>query len=57
MLDECGVQLMDKVIRLGGHSAPRTMVPKAASGGGIVVPIHPKRRIKVTSDFYGLTFS
>ena len=40
MLDECGVQLMDKVIRLGGHSAPRTMVPKAASGGGIVVPIH-----------------
>ena len=40
MLDECGVQLMDKVIRLGGHSAPRTMVPTAASGGGIVVPIH-----------------
>ena len=29
MLDECGVQLMDKVIRLGGHSAPRTMVPTA----------------------------
>ncbi len=34
MLDECGVQLMDKVIRLGGHSAPRTMVPKAKLGGG-----------------------
>lgn len=40
MLDECGVQLKDKVIRLGGHSAPRALVPEAASGGGIVIPIH-----------------
>lgn len=40
MLDECGVKLKDKVIRLGGHSTPRALVPENASGGGIVVPIH-----------------
>lgn len=40
MLDECGVELKDKVIRLGGHSTPRALVPASASGGGIVVPIH-----------------
>jgi hypothetical protein len=40
MLMECGVKLMDKVIRLGGHSAPRAHIPTNASGGGVVVPMH-----------------
>lgn len=40
MLKECGVQFMDKVIRLGGHSAPRAHLPTNASGGGVVVPMH-----------------
>lgn len=40
MLTECGVQFMDKVIRLGGHSAPRAHLPTNASGGGVVVPMH-----------------
>jgi flavocytochrome c len=40
LLMECDVKLMDKVIRLGGHSAPRALVPTNASGGGIVVPLH-----------------
>lgn len=40
MLKECGVQFMDKVIRVGGHSAPRTHLPTSASGGGIVIPMH-----------------
>lgn len=40
MLMECGVKFQDKVIRLGGHSAPRAHLPESASGGGIVVPMH-----------------
>ena len=34
-----GFSSKNKVIRLGGHSAPRALVPEAASGGGIVIPI------------------
>lgn len=40
MLIGCGVEFMDKIIRLGGHSAPRAHIPANASGGGIVVPMH-----------------
>ncbi|BDY06085.1 flavocytochrome c [Ferrimonas sp. YFM] len=40
MLMECGVEFKDKLIRLGGHSAPRGHIPTNASGGGIVVPMH-----------------
>lgn len=40
MMQECGVEFMDKVIRLGGHSEPRAHLPTNASGGGIVVPMH-----------------
>ena len=40
MLIECGVKLQDKVIRLGGHSAPRAHLPQVPSGGSIVVPMH-----------------
>ncbi|MGN1210005.1 MAG: flavocytochrome c, partial [Duodenibacillus sp.] len=40
MLIECGVELQDKVIRLGGHSAPRAHLPKVPSGGSITVPMH-----------------
>lgn len=40
MLIECGVELQDKVIRLGGHSVPRAHLPKVPSGGAIVVPMH-----------------
>lgn len=40
MLKECGVEFQDKVIRLGGHSAPRAHLPKVPSGGSIVVPMH-----------------
>ena len=40
MLEECGVEFQDKVIRLGGHSAPRAHLPKVPSGGSITVPMH-----------------
>lgn len=40
MMVECGVKFQDKVIRLGGHSAPRAHLPENESGGGIVVPMH-----------------
>lgn len=40
MLVECGVEFQDKVIRLGGHSAPRAHLPKIPSGGSITVPMH-----------------
>lgn len=40
MLTECGVEFQDKVIRLGGHSAPRAHLPKVPSGGSITVPMH-----------------
>ncbi len=40
MMLECGVELQDKVIRLGGHSAPRAHLPKVPSGGSITVPMH-----------------
>ena len=40
MMIECGVRFKDKVIRLGGHSAPRAMVTENASGGDIIVPMH-----------------
>lgn len=46
MLDECGVVLKDKVIRLGGHSAQRAMMPEVPSGGSIVVPMHKWLRAK-----------
>ncbi len=39
MMKECGVKFMDKVIRLGGHSAPRAHLPHNASGGGVIVPM------------------
>lgn len=44
MLIDCGVELQDKVIRLGGHSAPRAHLPKVPSGGAVVVPMHKKMR-------------
>ncbi|MEG1970896.1 MAG: flavocytochrome c [Burkholderiaceae bacterium] len=40
MMMECGVKFKDKVIRLGGHSAPRALITESASGGAIVVPMH-----------------
>lgn len=40
MMVECGVKFQDKVIRLGGHSAARTLIAANGSGGGIVVPMH-----------------
>lgn len=46
MLIECGVKFKDKVIRLGGHSAPRAHLPENASGGGIVVPMHKYMRAR-----------
>ena len=46
MMQVCGVQLKDKVIRLGGHSAPRAHLPVNASGGGVVVPLHKYLRGK-----------
>ena len=46
MMEACGVKLKDKVIRLGGHSAPRAHLPLNASGGGVVVPLHKYLRGK-----------
>lgn len=46
MLEECGVEFQDKVIRLGGHSAPRAHLPKVPSGGSITVPMHKWLRSK-----------
>lgn len=46
MLEECGVEFQDKVIRLGGHSAPRAHLPKVPSGGSIIVPMHKWLRSK-----------
>lgn len=46
MLVDCGVEFQDKVIRLGGHSAPRAHLPKVPSGGAIVVPMHKYLRSK-----------
>ncbi|MGL5392576.1 MAG: FAD-dependent oxidoreductase, partial [Shewanella sp.] len=46
MLIGCGVEFKDKIIRLGGHSAPRAHIPVNASGGGIVVPMHKYLRDK-----------
>ncbi|MCL1051311.1 flavocytochrome c [Shewanella abyssi] len=40
MLIDCGAQFKDKLIRSGGHSAARSHIPKNASGGGLVVPMH-----------------
>ena len=40
MMVDCGVQFRDEVIRLGGHSAPRTIFASNYSGGGICVPMH-----------------
>lgn len=46
MMIECGVELQDKVIRLGGHSRPRAHLPKVPSGGSITVPMHKWLRDK-----------
>ncbi len=46
MLVACGVEFQDKVIRLGGHSAPRAHLPKIPSGGSIVVPMHKYLRAR-----------
>lgn len=40
MMVDCGVKFADDVIRLGGHSAPRTIFASNDSGGGICVPMH-----------------
>lgn len=40
MMVDCGVEFSDEVIRLGGHSAPRTIFASNYSGGGICVPMH-----------------
>ena len=40
MMVKCGVKFADQVIRLGGHSAPRTIFAENYSGGGICVPMH-----------------
>lgn len=40
MMVDCGVKFADQVIRLGGHSAPRTIFAENYSGGGICVPMH-----------------
>lgn len=53
ILTECGVPVMDKVIRAGGHSAPRTIISTNASGGGITTPIHDwlkKRGVKFQNE-------
>lgn len=46
MMMECGVRFQDKLIRLGGHSAARTIISENGSGGGIVVPMHKYLRDK-----------
>lgn len=46
MMEECGVEFKDKLLRLGSHSAPRGHIPSNASGGGIVVPMHKYLRGK-----------
>ena len=40
MMVKCGVKFADQVIRLGGHSAPRTIFAENYAGGGICVPMH-----------------
>lgn len=40
MMVASGVVFRDEVIRLGGHSAPRTIFSDNYSGGGICVPMH-----------------
>lgn len=40
MMVKCGVKFADQVIRLGGHSAPRTIFAENYSGGSICVPMH-----------------
>ncbi len=46
MMVASGVKLRDEVIRLGGHSAPRTIFADNYSGGGICVPMHKHLRDK-----------
>ena len=40
MMVDCGVKFRNEIIRLGGHSAPRTIFAENYSGGGICVPMH-----------------
>lgn len=40
MMVKCGVKFADQVIRLSGHSAPRTIFAENYAGGGICVPMH-----------------